>query len=135
MWRWVAVVCLAGGLDQPAAPRVQAPEGPARLSVVQAVLGAQRRLGQPDCQLLSTDFQDGKGRTLADRLESSKFTAPDYLVRQILFVADDDAPQCRRDEVVTAFTAPGFQVVHVCTTRFAARFQRDRGVAEILVIH
>jgi len=124
-----------GRAGQAPAPRVHIPDGPAHRTVVQAVQGAQRRLARPECQRLFTDFQDEEGRPLADNLRTSTFTAPDYLARQILFVEDDAAPQCRRDEVVTAFTAPGYQVVHVCTARFAGRFERDPVVAELIVIH
>jgi len=122
-------------LDQVLAPRVHVADSRAHHSVVLAVQGAQRRLERPDCQRLFTDFQDTEGHPLIDSLNATPFSPADYLVRQILFVAADETPQCRRDEVVTMFTAPGYKVVHVCGARFAKRFERDPVVSEILVIH
>jgi hypothetical protein len=135
VWAWVAMIWLLGGAEQMSAPRVHISDGFGHRTVVEAIQGARRRLDRPECQKLFTDFRDENGRPLADNLLASTFTAPDYLARQILFVAADDGPQCRRDGVVAAFTAPGYQVVHVCTARFASRFVRDPVVAEVIVIH
>src|SRR5262245_14729275 len=124
MWWWIALIGFAGTPGQPPAPRVQIADGRANYSVVQAVLGAQRRLARPECQRLLTDFRDNDGHPLADVLRATAAAPDDYLVRRILFFGDDDGPQCRRDEVVVAFTSPGYKVVHICGARFAKRFER-----------
>ena len=148
MARWVVLACLLGTLDQtverkpvsapgptPAAPRVRVADSRARRAVHQAVLGAQKRLANPDCQLLLTDFKDAEGRLLLEQLQPTTQTAPEYLAERIWFVEDDDATQCRRDDVLTAFTAPDYKVVHICSKRFAERFERQRVATEMLIIH
>jgi hypothetical protein len=36
---------------------------------------------------------------------------------------------------MAAFTGPGRKVVHVCSSRFARRFERQTRAAELIVIH
>ena len=135
MWRWMPWICLLGTLDQGPVARVVAEDPLTNRSLHLAIEGARRRLERPDCQQVLTDFTDGEGRPLISQLQATSRTASAYLAANILFMEHDDAPQCRRDEVVTAFTAPGHKVVHVCGARFARRFRQDSAVAEIIVIH
>jgi hypothetical protein len=135
MWRWVALIWMAGDMDQASVPQVLVADNRLQRTVVLAVQGAQGRLAHPDCQRLFTDFRDGEGHPLLDRLQASMRTASTYLAEQVWFVADDDSSQCRQNAALMAFTAPGYHVVHVCSARFAQHYARQPASVEIIVIH
>ena len=133
---WVAVVLVvAFGQGPRQTPRVQVADSEGQRLVKAAVLGAKQRLERPECQRLLTDFQDTDGRLLLERLEATSLTAPDYLFDRVWFVDGAGTPICQRDERTAAFTAPGHQVVHICTARFGKSFENEIVAAEIIVIH
>jgi hypothetical protein len=133
---WVAVVLMVAfeqGRRQ--TPRVQVADSSIHQRVKAAVLGAQQRLERPECQRLLTDFRDAEGRPLLERLEATALTAPQYLFDRVWFVDAADTPTCHRDGKTAAFTAPGHQVVRVCTARFGKSFDKQSVAAEIIIIH
>ena len=134
---WVAVVLVVafGGQGPRQTPRVQVADSEVQRLVKGAVLGAKHRLERPECQRLLTDFQNREGRLLLDRLEATGLTAPEYLFDRVWFVDGAGTPICQRDERTAAFTAPGHQVVHICTARFGKSFENEIVAAEIIVIH
>jgi hypothetical protein len=103
-------------------------EGPVR----QAVQGAALRLAAPACAAVMTDFSDGDGRPLRDRLAELRLDAPAYTRSVFFYDGSDDAP-CRRPRVY-AFTTPGSRVVRACPSLgWLAAIDRER--AEDVVIH
>jgi hypothetical protein len=120
--------------EEAPAPRVYLSDGVARALVARAVAGARRRLDQPACGLVFSDFTDASGRQLSDALADAGTPAAAYIVERIWFVDGGDAAACRDDESTAAFTAAGSKVVHVCAARFAALARRST-TAEMLVIH
>jgi len=109
-------------------------------AVDRAKAGAAVRLHNPDCLKVLTDFTDGRGRTLEDRLESWGMTAADYVL-SVPFTDGAAAPPCRKSRVRLA-TVPGMFPVFVCTggvsrlnSRFAEVQARQPAVAEYMVIH
>jgi hypothetical protein len=111
-----------------------------RAAVDRAKAGAALRLHDPDCLKVLTDFTDGRGHTLEDRLESWGMSAADYVL-SIPFFDGAAAPPCRRSRVHLA-TTPGMFPVFVCpggvshlNSRFWTVQTREPAVAEYMVIH
>jgi hypothetical protein len=105
-------------------------EGEPRLAVRQAIAGAAARLSRPGCREVLSDFADESGQKLQTKLQASG-RSPAHALMTLRFFDDLAAPQCQ-DGTVMAFTHPGSQVIRVCGRQFR---DRDRGVAEIIVIH
>jgi hypothetical protein len=59
-----------------------------------ALLGADRRLAEPACLEVLTDFSDASARTLKEVLDASGVSAPTYL-RWIVFADGRDPDACR----------------------------------------
>ena len=133
---WVAVVLVVAlGQEPRQTPRVQVADSWIRHRVIAAVLGAKHRLERPECQRLLTDYQDTAGRLLLERLESTGLTAAEYVFDRVWFADGAATPTCQGDGRTAAFTAPGHQVVRICTARFGKSFKNETVAAEIIVIH
>ena len=108
----------------------------ARLAVHAAIGGAFRRLAAPECRRVLSDFTDGSGRMLRERLEATGQTAQEYL--GLLRYADGSANAPCTQAGVLAFTSPGTRIIYVCA-RFRDRFltmrREDREDLEIAVLH
>lgn len=105
----------------------------ARAALERTLAGAARRLEQPGCRDVLSDFAE-----LADfrpdlRLRALGLTPAQY-VSVVLFADGADRPLCRRGDVL-AVTAPGSRVVYVCSARFAEASLRDPESTEALLIH
>jgi hypothetical protein len=107
--------------------------GAARMTVLEALRGAIRRLSRSECQHLFEDFTDQAGRALRVNLATTAESPADFLAG-LYFVEGDDAIQCRTNQVVTAFTTSGSRVIHVCSQRFLQFAVKTKG-GEILLIH
>ena len=101
-------------------------------AVDRARAGALRRLQQPECQKLFTDFRTAEGRTLQEAL-AEWADNPGAYVELVPFVDGSSQANCRQRNV--ALTAsPGVRRVFVCKA-FADFQLRQPGVAESMVIH
>jgi hypothetical protein len=99
-------------------------------AVRRAVHGAARRLADPACAAVLTDFRDRQGRELRANLPLQD---PSTYVRRVFFYDGSDHTPCRRPGVY-AFTAPGSRIVRACPALgWLANTERDR--AEAVVIH
>jgi len=103
-------------------------EGPLR----RTVHGAARRLAEPSCAAVLTDFRDHAGRALRDHLRELDLDAPAY-ARMVLFYDGSNDSPCRRPRTY-AFTAPGSRIVRTCPTLGALVASEPRE-AEAVVIH
>src|SRR6185503_21092762 len=74
-----------------------------------ALRGASMRLAQPSCQLLFSEFQDGRGLPLSDKLVELSASPQDYL-RLVIFHDAGGSPQCAKPGVL-AFTTRNRRVV------------------------
>jgi hypothetical protein len=99
-----------------------------------AVRGAMRRLLEPDCQQLFSEYSDSSGAPLQAVLERKQATASGFL-SQLFFVDGSETPQCQKRGDLAAYTAPGFRVIFVCGDRFARSYGTQPKAAEMLVIH
>jgi hypothetical protein len=130
---WAAVS--TGTAARPGAgPHVYLSDSAARGAVERAIVGAQFRMGRPDCRQVLDDFTDHAGRPLRENLEATGFEPRDYMVAGVWFVDGSGTSQCANAPATVAYTEAGSKVVHVCAARFAKLAQQATS-AEILVIH
>ena len=102
-------------------------------AVERAVEGAARRLENPECRRIFTDFRDGSGVALRERLEAQGVAAPDYL-RRLVFTDGFGHRSCREGGAL-ALTAPGSRVVYICGPRFQQAQARRAATGEVVVLH
>jgi hypothetical protein len=107
--------------------------GNARMTVVQSLLGAMQRLSRRSCQQLFEDFTDQAGRALTVKVAATS-QSPAALLAGLYFVNGDNTSLCRTGQAVAAFTAPGSQVIHICSQRFLDFAVKTKG-GEIVLIH
>ena len=81
-------------------------------AVERAREGAARRLEDAECRRVFSDFHDGKGRTLEQKLEQWAMDPAEYL-RIVPFVDGTGEHLCHREEVRLVST-PGVPRVIVC---------------------
>jgi hypothetical protein len=94
-----------------------------------ALADASRRLAAPGCQAVLTEFQDQRGRPLADNLSALNLSIVQYL-RLIVFVDGDLDERC---STAVAFTAAGSRVVFICP-RMLVRTSRENGEHLVVVL-
>jgi hypothetical protein len=81
-------------------------------SLQRALVRASDRLERPQCQKLFTDFKDGAGRPLQEKLDGLGLSGADFL-RYVGFYEGYGQPRCGNASVM-AFTQPGSLAVRVC---------------------
>ena len=114
--------------------RVQVPASFAQIMVRQAIAGARRRLGDPGCQQVLSDYADAAGNSLQRSLEVRGRTPAEFL-SELWFADGTGEPPCENG-VTAAYTTPGSRVVFVCAARFASAVDALCGPAgEIIIIH
>jgi hypothetical protein len=121
------------GALEPDPGRILTRSGTDMVAVLLALNGAQRKLRDPHCQKLLSDFRDGEGRTLAENLAWMKMEPADYIT--VLFIRDGaggGADKLCRSPGVAAVTAPKSRLVLVCGPSFR---RQARGVRENILIH
>jgi hypothetical protein len=101
--------------------------------VNQAVRGAHRRLADPGCQMVFSDFNEASGRHLQDVLDERGETGQGHLER-LYFYDGGDARGCQAAGVL-AFTAPGSHVVYICNRWFREAFTTNPSKVEAVIIH
>ena len=93
---------------------------------------AARRLAEPSCAAVLTDFRDHAGRPLRERLRDLDLDAPAY-ARMVLFYDGSNDSPCHRPRTY-AFTAPGSRIVRTCPN-LGTLVASDPDEAEAIVIH
>jgi hypothetical protein len=101
-----------------------------RFELHAAVMRARRRLEQPECKRLFSEFKDASEQTLQANLEALGQTAASYL--GLILFADGSARESCSAGLAYAFTAPGSRVVFVCGPQF---MRASPTLAEEVVIH
>ena len=94
---------------------IHIPDPVVRRATIAALEAASARFADGDCRHLFTDFEDGNGRSLADRLSAVAVDIHAYL-RMITFIDDTRHKMCVTGVLV--FTTPGSRVVRVCVDEF-----------------
>jgi hypothetical protein len=101
-------------------------------AVRDALDGAARRVGRPECAAIFRDFNDASGRPLQDNLDLLGQSGPSYLVL-LGFYDGEGADRCGRGQTL-AITTPGSRAVWVCP-RFALAQRRDPRLGEATLLH
>ena len=102
--------------------------------VKMAVLEAHRRMKDPRCQEIFSDFKDASGSPLQNGLDSLGRTGQNYLA-WILFVNGELQRGCESSDVL-AFTSPGSRIISFCGDRFTNRIKkRGLGTLAVVIIH
>jgi hypothetical protein len=135
---WVCVVAVSQGattgegtLEAPF--RLRVPDGETVQALRRALLGADRRLAEPGCLEVLTDFTDAAGRTLKEVLDAHGVSARTYL-RWIVFSDGRDPGACGSKGTL-AVTAPGSRVVFICPRAFVEAVRGVPEDAEVTLIH
>jgi hypothetical protein len=102
-------------------------------AVGQAVQGAHRRLADPRCQAVLSDFSLPSGRSLQEVLDEQGQTGQSFL-RLLLFYDGTEVPRCRKPGVL-AFTQPGSRVIYICSAWFREAFELNPAKVEAVIIH
>ena len=104
--------------------------GPCAAWVLLAVEGAARRLNDPRCQEVLSDFSDRQGQPLRAGLEERGQTLAQHL-HDVWLLDGGTQTSCSR-RATSAFTVPGGRLVFMCPRLF----RRQEGkYDEILLIH
>jgi hypothetical protein len=123
----------ASGTAVKRVPRVRMGQGYSAGVVRAALEGASRRLAEPRCQGVVSEFDDTEGRPLEDALERIGMAADDYLLNLLFY--DGSGHKVCRIRYVLAFTAPGSRVVYVCPEQFRHEYDQNKRHAEVTIIH
>jgi hypothetical protein len=89
-----------------------------RFWVEQAIHRAARRLAGPRCAQVLSDFRDGSGRLLSERLAVFGVTPAAYVMNWIWFIDGRDQPLCDPGYGRAAFTQAGSRVIFICPRTF-----------------
>jgi hypothetical protein len=137
MWRQIALVCaLVIGICSNA-PRANAQIlldfDDADVGLIKgAVEGAAARLAHSSCQNVLSDFVDQNGLLLSARLAATGRN-PVEAFMALRIVNSPLARQCRTGRQL-AFTIPGAQVIHICSSNLKTSIRRsDR--TQFVMIH
>jgi len=138
---WLIVTCAAAhGEEAGGAPAqvgtadgVRIPSPFADRAARKAIAGARKRLANPACRRVLTDFSDASGRRLDAVLAENGETAQGQL-DLLLFHDGSDEPRCR-NAAVMAYTTPGSRDVFLCGGQFTQEQRRRPIDAEAIVIH
>jgi hypothetical protein len=101
--------------------------------VGQALRGAYRRLADPACQAVFSDFVEPSGRKLQEVLDEQGETGQSNL-RRLLFYDGAQTSGCRVPGVL-AFTQPRSRVVYICSAWFREAFALNPAKVEAVIIH
>ena len=102
-------------------------------TVERALVGARRRLEQPACQRLFSEFSDTTGRPLVEALEAKGRSGEEHLGDIIFYDGTRERPCERR--ATLAFTWPGSPIVFVCAEQFTKAARRSQLLVEAALIH
>jgi hypothetical protein len=102
-------------------------------AVRMALVAAHKRLGDPACQRIFTDFTSVDGRRLDQVLAEHGATGQGFLSQ--LFFYDGSRRLACGDRGRFAFTQPSSRVVFVCGRRFRQKREWNPAASEALIIH
>jgi hypothetical protein len=103
-----------------------------RVALERALPGAARKLADPECGRVLSDFSDASGRRLQENLGALQQTAPGYL--ELIVFADGHLRSACAKSKTLAVTHPGSRVVYLCP-RFAQTSGQSEGYRENILIH
>jgi hypothetical protein len=102
-------------------------------AVRRSVEGARRRLVEPRCRKVVSDFEDLAGRPLQASLQKLGREADAYL-GGLFFYDGSSLAQCANRSTL-AVTMPGSRVIYICSEQFRRKYRRTPLHTEITIIH
>ncbi len=131
----VSVETAHGAPVMPPAPaRLAGPVSAFLLRSLEAALEeASRKLSDPRCVGVFSEFSGQDGRPLARALSAQGISGAEYLSR-LVFLDGAATKPCASDRIL-AWTTPGSRGVFLCGWRFAREARRDPGLGSIILIH
>ena len=111
--------------------RVQIPDPAIALVIRRTLDEASRRLADPGCQAILTDFHDVDARPLAARLATLGMDIGSYL-RVVLFRDGSAYEACVG---TLAYTHPSSRVVYICSRAVAWHWSSNRDHLVVMIIH
>jgi hypothetical protein len=130
---WLMLQTPSIGSSEVAHRRLQIHDLQLRVAVTKTIARAARRLDDPECAQILTDFVDTSGRPLARNLEALGLSASAYL--SLLWFMDGtyDTVCEPRQPRIAAFTERRGRAVYVCRAAFLDVVRQ--GTAEFVIIH
>jgi hypothetical protein len=114
--------------------RIRGGSAMARAALERAAEGALRRLEDPECQKIFSDFEDDEGRPLQATLDALGETGASYLTGRLWFEEASGVRACQSSGTVAA-TRVGGSVVFVCARQLQEWIFRDPAFVENILIH
>jgi hypothetical protein len=108
-------------------------DGKSNDAVRMALLGAHRRLGDPACQRIFSDFKSIDGRRLDEVLAEHGETGQGFL--GLLYFYDGSRHLACGNGGRYAFSKPHSRAVFVCGPRFRQKREWNPAASEALIIH
>jgi len=102
------------------------------VAVREAILGARRRLDNPECREIFSEFATVSGVPLQSVLDASGWSGGEYL--GLIGFYDGSGERRCANPGIAAFTAPGSRAVFICRG-FRSEWWADRRYAEIIILH
>ena len=99
--------------------------------VKESVQGAARRLRDPECVRIFSDFVDHDGHPLSEKLHNLDVSPDEYLLKSVWFLDGTRESPCDPLLRRTAITQVGSHVVFICPARFLEASQER----EFTIIH
>lgn len=124
---------VAGGDAEAFVARVRLRDASAAAAVRRALNGAKRKIQDPRCRVVLSDFRDLEGRTLESVLESAGLSAEAHLAR-VFFYDGSGHPLCASPATLGG-TEPGSRVVYICAAAFVRKHRTNPYEAENLILH
>lgn len=106
---------------------------PIERSVAWAVRDAAARLESARCRAVFSDFHDGRGRTLDERL-ADLGESPESYLHLIVFYDGSGLPGCA-DHAMLAKTMVGSRAVFICAPQFEEMRRHAPWLATAVIIH
>ena len=111
---------------------IRVPDPLARRATIAALESASALLADAECRRTLTDFDDGNGRSLADRLSSVAVDVQVYLT-MVTFIDDSRHKRCASG--VLLLTVPGSRVVRICAEELKRIYRQQPDYVVATVIH
>ncbi len=132
---WLAAAALPGigPADAGRESTKGASERAIRADVDWALARALRKLEEPSCRLIFTDFVDSDGRTLQQKLDLRGETGPE-LLRRLSFEDGSGVAPCGAQGIL-AFTKPSGPVIFICGPAFRRTLREHPALAANILLH
>jgi hypothetical protein len=129
----LATLPAASAHGQPALRLVGREGSAVERALTEAAQEAEKKLAEPACRAVFSDFRSLDGRPLSEVLQGVGQDATTYF-RGLVFYDGYGRKSCETRDIL-ASTSPGSRAVFLCSAQFVEKARRDPGLAAALLIH